>query len=269
MFRFGQSRSFADGTALIIRGRSLEGYVRRGRYAFEVIVLLAFGFVPWSLATAKDAKKKDHPRVVIVVRQGDLAPEETSPRSRGNAPTLWKCALKGTSVATLKTKRDLAAELDLSRLAKRLLSKSVYKAEDKEVLLVDLKKPATTWSEGPPKDPIPFGELYTVVRPKEAPDSFQGARVVVVRVRSAGLDDDEVKGRDHFLAALLNRCDPQVHVFVVNVPAGGAASLVARGPSVKPGRILGDEHSFSMIRRAVDSLLGEPSSKRRRHELFN
>ena len=208
-------------------------------------------------------------RLFIVLRQGALAPEETSPAGRSNASTLWSLALKGTCAATLESPSGLTAESSLKDIAKEILPKKALDVEGNELVLVDLAKPATTWSGASPAEAFPCKDLYKFVRPKNPIDSFEAARVVVIRVRSNGVTDEEVRGRDGYLAHLLRQVDDSCHLFVVNLPEEGRASLIAKGPSLRAGRILGRKRSFDTIRRAVEYLLREPGGRKIRHELFN
>ncbi len=239
---------------------------RRFTGAALLIVMALLALCSVKAALSEDIKSA---RLFIVLRQGPLAPEETSPAGHGKASTLWNLALKGTCAATLESPSRLTAKSSLKAVAKEILPKKALDVEGNELVLVDLAKPVTTWSGASPAKAIPCKELYKFVRPQNPIDSFEAARVVVIRVRSNGVADEEVRGRDGYLAHLLKQLDDSCHLFVVNLPQEGKASLVAKGPSLRAGRILGRKRSFDTIRRAVEYLLREPGGRKIRHELFN
>jgi hypothetical protein len=258
-------------------------------------------------------------RVLIVLRQGLLAPEEISPRSEGNAATLWKLALAGTSVVELEVPRELAPRESsadpsgLAQVAKLLLPDSL-RTDGDSLLLLELKEPAHVWAGEPPEAAgLSFEELYDRVAaappaskpaqkeevetetepPAETgepegdgpekegpakddpaqeksklPDPIATSRVTIVRVLSSGETQDLVRGRDRFLAHLVKTVGAEAHVFVVSCPRAGAGSLVATGPRLKKGKVLGRKKSFSLIESALVSLFQDAEKKASQHELF-
>jgi len=265
-------------------------------------------FLVFLAACASSPAAEEVARVLIVFRQGLLAPEEISPRSQGDAPALWKLALEGTSVAELETPRDLSPSAGPAQVAKLLLPESVRNSGD-DWLLLELKASVKVWSGEPPAGAgLPFEELYTVVGPsrpakksekkeedgagkkppgdtqepekesatRESPagekvppsDPIAASRVTIVRVRSSLYTQDLVHGRDRFLAHLVDKVGQGAYVFVVNHPDEGAGSLVAKGPLLKKGKVLGRKKSFSLMESALAYLFQDSGKRASQHELF-
>ena len=253
------------------------------------------------LATApRGVAAEGSARVLIVLREGLLAPEEISPRSQGDASTLWSLALGGTSVATLVEPRELSTGGDLAQVAKFLLPESILNA-DRGLLLLELKAPVRVWSgESQEAVGLSFEELYRRVAPSPPskgstekdpggagkglleeperkspakgellpPDPITTSRVTIVRVHSSDDTQELVHARDRFLAYLVDGLGEGAHVFVVTCPRDGTGSLVASGPQLKKGRVLGRKKSFSLIKSALVYLFEDSGKKSARHELF-
>ena len=62
--------------------------------ADRLLVLLAFVLEPPSLPGEREEPTS---RIILIVRVGRLAPQEISPRSRSDAPTIWDLACEGVT----------------------------------------------------------------------------------------------------------------------------------------------------------------------------
>ena len=243
--------------------------------------------------------RAESPRVVIVVRQGTLTGEEVSPRSPGGAVSFWTLAIRGVTVAEISLPQEWSADSTLQEIEQTLFSESVRDLSRDKRLLLDLKPGGGVFSDADEsigglfdivraptetsndetkkskdeaatsKDEDESGEAATDAhgKKKSVLGALDRARVTLLRVRATGKRRRDVRRRDRILSQVVKTVGDQAYVFVVNVPRKGPGSVVAVGPALKSGIVLGRKRSFRFFLSALEQTF-RTEKERSRHDLF-
>ena len=231
--------------------------------ADRLLVLLAFVLEPPSLPGEREEPTS---RIILIVRVGRLAPQEISPRSRSDAPTIWDLACEGVTFTQVELPDGgpgpALAALDISLLPEqaRVGSKSpaaLLDVSGEPVAEVSSSRAAANPGSaalealkarfGQP--PLPGEDEVAQVQalrkalgasPQALPglssapekaqslkdESIRWARAAVLRMRAETDSEGAVRYRDGLLARILGLLGEGACVAVLNWPVDGPGTLV-------------------------------------------